>query len=108
MIRKKVQEFVDAGSLPPEDASVAEIEETQRLLEAIPHPVSDEEAQLLTLAFGNDNCYGLAWTLLHLIETAPSAKFTTYTSNIHNLWVKRLNSRLESYQHHTQDNSKMD
>jgi hypothetical protein len=34
--------------------------------------VTDDEARALATAFGPDECFGLAWTLLHLIETAPS------------------------------------
>ncbi|MFE7712020.1 hypothetical protein ACFU6I_41130 [Streptomyces sp. NPDC057486] len=35
---------------------------------------ADEEAHVLAECFGEDLCFGLAWNLLHLIETAPSAR----------------------------------
>jgi hypothetical protein len=56
----------DGDQLLAEDA-IADLEQRERLLHAIARPVSDEEAQLLVTCFGNDNCFGLAWTLLHLV-----------------------------------------
>ena len=92
-VRQAVRELVSAGTFPTEDASVEEIAETQRLLECIEMPISDEEAQLLLMAFGPDNCFGLAWTLLHLIESAPSARTADYSKNAGNLWVQLLKDR---------------
>lgn len=97
LIRQEIQDFVSAGPLPSEDASEEELAESQRLFEQISPPVSDEEAQLLATAFGQDDCYGGAWALLHLIETAPGAKTAHYDINIENEWVQRLNARVESY-----------
>jgi hypothetical protein len=95
-IRREVEDLVNAGPLPSEEASEEEIAETQTLLERIAAPVSDEEAQVLTAAFGPDNCYGLSWTLLHLIETAPGARTANYPQNSDNRWVELLNSRVEA------------
>ncbi len=94
--RQEVEKFVVAGPLPSEDASEQEIAEAQRLLERITAPVTDEEAQLLATAFGDDNCYGLAWTLLHLIETAPHARNTRYRTGIGGTWVDLLNARVNA------------
>lgn len=71
-VRKEVAELVSMGPLPA--SNVAEEEDLNRreaALKAIPRPVSDEEALTLMSTFGPDECFGLAWTLLHLIETAP-------------------------------------
>jgi hypothetical protein len=48
------------------------------LLEKITKPVSDEEAQALLDPFGPDDCFGMAWTVLHMIETAPSSSTAEY------------------------------
>lgn len=95
-IRREVAELVAAGELPNEDAEVEVISETQRLIECIPKPVTDEEAQVLASLFGPDGCFGLAWTLLHLIETAPGAGSARYTKRTNNEWVQRLNARVEA------------
>jgi hypothetical protein len=92
-IRHVVEDLASAGPFPTEEATVGEIEETQRRLELITPPVSDEEAQLLLTVFGPDGCFGLAWTLLHLIETAPSALTTDYSKNSDNAWVRLLEER---------------
>ncbi|MEV5506840.1 hypothetical protein [Streptomyces orinoci] len=95
-LRPEVEDMLEAGPFPSEDASVEEIAETQRLLERIKGPISDEEAQALTTVFGEDNCFGLSWTLLHLIETAPGAQTAEYTNNPDNMWIQLLNARVES------------
>ncbi|WP_223279692.1 hypothetical protein [Streptomyces sp. SDr-06] len=69
-MRPEVQMFVADGPLPDWDASEAEIEERERQLAAISRPVTPKEAAALATCFGPDDCYGVAWTLLHLIETA--------------------------------------
>ncbi|MPY56794.1 hypothetical protein [Streptomyces spongiae] len=91
----EVADLVAAGPFPAEDAEVEAIEETQRLLERVPKPVTDEEARALATLFGPDNCFGLAWTLLHLIETAPGAGTARYTERLDNEWVQMLNARIE-------------
>ena len=61
------------GPLPASDS--AEPEEVDRyaaLLKEMAPAVSDEEARALVSLFGPDDCFGLAWTLVHLIETSPS------------------------------------
>lgn len=94
-IRREVQDLVNAGPFPSEEATEEEVTETQCLLEQITRPVSDEEAQVLTTIFGPDDCFGLSWTLLHLIETAPGAQTARYTVNADNMWVELLNSRVD-------------
>ncbi|WP_258544013.1 hypothetical protein [Streptomyces ipomoeae] len=70
-MRPEVQAFVTDGPLPDWDASEEEIDSRVHQLEAITRPVTSEEAKALATCFGPDDCYGVAWTLLHLIETAP-------------------------------------
>lgn len=95
-IRPEVYDLVSAGPFPSEEASEEEIANTQRLLERIAAPVSDEEAQALTMVFGPDDCFGLSWTLLHLIETAPSAQSAYYPRNSDNPWVELLAARVSA------------
>jgi hypothetical protein len=96
-IRKEVREFVGRGPLPDsKSASVEHLRELQEALEAITAPVTDDEAALLTTAFGPDDCFGLAWTLLHLIETAPGATaITPEPPPDANEWVRDLWGRAE-------------
>lgn len=70
-IRASVVEFANKGSLPSsDDAKESALKEQQDLLHAITPPVTAEEAKLLMQCFGPDDCFGLAWTLLHLVESA--------------------------------------
>ncbi|MEY9845236.1 hypothetical protein [Streptacidiphilus sp. MAP5-3] len=95
-MRREVEDFVSAGPIPSEDASDEEIDRCGEQLKRITPPVSDDEAQALATAFGPDDCFGLAWTLLHLIETAPGAATADYQRDPDNYWVKRLNARVEN------------
>jgi hypothetical protein len=71
-IRREVEEFVHLGRLPSEDASVEDLAAHQTALQRIARPVSPEEAEVLMRCFprNDESCYGLAWRLLHLLETA--------------------------------------
>ncbi|MEW2417824.1 hypothetical protein AB0953_29475 [Streptomyces sp. NPDC046866] len=52
-------------------APAEDIDRRERQLTAISRRVTSEEAAALATCFGPDDCYGVAWTLVHLIETAP-------------------------------------
>lgn len=71
-VRDEVRRFVELGPLPAEDddAGGARIGALEQALHAITAPVSDAEAVLLLATFGADDCFGLAWTVLHLVESA--------------------------------------
>ncbi|MFF4863208.1 hypothetical protein ACWCRF_38055 [Streptomyces sp. NPDC002405] len=70
-MRPEVQAFVADGPLPDWDGSEDEVDRRYEQLRAISRPVTAEEAQALATCFGPDDCYGVAWTLVHLIETGP-------------------------------------
>ncbi|MFE0606768.1 hypothetical protein ACFW2T_32880 [Streptomyces sp. NPDC058892] len=70
-MRSEVQTFVADGSLPGWDADERELDRRVKQIEAISAPVTRIEAQALAGCFGPDDCYGVAWSLLHLIETSP-------------------------------------
>ncbi len=62
-------------------------------------PVAGEEAAALAQCFGPDDCYGLAWTLLHHIETGPNPVITTRPGPDanewhHTLWMRAANGGL--------------
>jgi hypothetical protein len=56
-------------------------------------PVTDEEACALVKLFGPDDCFGLAWTLLHLIETAPGWPVDGALNGLQGEWIDRLRER---------------
>jgi hypothetical protein len=89
-VRPEAEALARAGRLPAEDAAVEDVQAAQRLLESVASPVTDDEARILVALFGPDDCYGLAWTLLHLIETAPNALAADYSAESENAWVHLL------------------
>ncbi|WP_327427346.1 MULTISPECIES: hypothetical protein [unclassified Streptomyces] len=98
-MRPEVQAFVTDGPLPDWDADEDEIDRRVRQLEAITRPVTAEEAGALVGCFGPDDCYGVAWTLLHLIETGPNPVLTDRPAPNanewhHTLWRRAANAGL--------------
>src|SRR5947208_1579637 len=72
-VRRAVAELVAMGPLPDEKhAEVEALRRREELLAAIDRPLTDEEAAALVGLFGPDACYGAAWSIRHLVETAPS------------------------------------
>ncbi|WNO70358.1 hypothetical protein [Streptomyces sp. AM8-1-1] len=94
-MRPSVQAFVADGPLPDGDASEEEIDRRGQQLSAILKPVTGDEARALLACFGPDDCYGVAWTLLHLIETGPNPVLTTAPEPGGNEWRQRLYDRAE-------------
>ena len=68
----EVKILVKHGPLPPESASAEEIQHIQGIIQGITKPLTLEESVALARLLGNDYCFGLAWTVIHLIETAPA------------------------------------
>ena len=71
-VRDEIRDLVALGPMP--DSDTAEVEQVQRLqvaIEKITPPVTHEEAEALLTVFGPDECFGLAWAVLHLIESTP-------------------------------------
>jgi hypothetical protein len=95
-MRPEVQEFVAMGPLP-DSASAAQnlgnLKKRQRLLDSIATPISVDEAEALAVLFGPDDCFGLAWTLVHLIETAPECPIVDRISASDNSWIAILQER---------------
>jgi hypothetical protein len=52
-----------------------------------------DEAKALVELFGADDCFGLAWTLLHVIETAPGWPILDALGDTENQWIARLKQR---------------
>jgi hypothetical protein len=92
--RAEVLSFAGSGPLPSSSATESAIRERESQLAAIQAPVSDEEAALLAQCFGPDDCYGLAWALVHLIETAPGGTpIKTQPPSSENEWIHLLWNR---------------
>ena len=96
-MRQEVLELCRLGAFPSSRAvNHASIERQTYLLVSIERPVSDDEARALIKLFGPDDYYGLAWTLLHLIESAPHWPLADCLENADNEWIQRLRGRQEN------------
>jgi len=94
MIRTEIEELVRLGSFPrSEDVQPVLIERQQKLLGTILPPVSAEEAKELATLFGADDYFGLAWTVLHLIESGPQWPLTECLAKGSNEWIIKLSKR---------------
>ena len=98
-MRRAVRELLALGPLPSEDeAEVEQLDRYEQLLHSISPPVTDDEARALVRIFppSDESCYGLAWTLLHLIETAPHWPLQECLEDRQGEWVQYLRLRVEN------------
>jgi hypothetical protein len=101
-MRQKIEELVRLGPLPSEEQADDEyLERFEKTLKEVTQdakqePLTNEEAKALVGLFGPDECFGGAWTLLHLIESAPGWPIEECLRDTSNEWVSRLNRRIEN------------
>jgi hypothetical protein len=96
-MRKEVIELEKLGPLPSSDrAAVETVKNYQDLIVSLKKPITDAEARALVKIFGPDDCFGLAETLLHLVESAPGWPLEDCLKNSDNEWIQRLNLRIEN------------
>ncbi|MDJ0820225.1 MAG: hypothetical protein QNJ09_00270 [Paracoccaceae bacterium] len=95
-MRPEVKSFVELGPLPSIDSGQDAIARAETALHAISQPVTDAEAEALLDCFGADDCFGLAWTLVHLIETSPTPLPRSAPGEVDNAWLHLLHARAQN------------
>jgi hypothetical protein len=95
-MRSLVAQLLALGQFPDgRRATVLRVQEFEQVIQKIAPPVTKEEAVAMLSVFGQDDCFGLAWSLLHLIETAPGWPYPEARLSAANPWVKFLLERAE-------------
>jgi len=93
-IRKEIEEMSSLGPLPSEDDPDVEVlKRYDTLYRAIIKPITDQEARTLVKLFGHDGCFGLASSIMHLIETAPGWPLDDCLTDLENEWIVELRDR---------------
>src|SRR5262249_45374495 len=94
-MRQAVQELATVGPLPREDEATEEqVLHDQALLTSLTRPATDQAARVLVPLCGPDECFELAWTLLHLIASAPGWPLPDFLADTDaNEWHVRLRRR---------------
>lgn len=90
-MRNEVLDLLKLGKLP--DSNVADpifLEKFQVMLGRIIPPVTESEARAMAELFGSDDCYGIAWSLLHLIETSVKSDWSSAASSAGSEWIDRI------------------
>jgi len=70
-MRSAIIAMVKLGPFPSESSDASQLAEREALLAQITPPLSLAEAAALAGVLGPDDCFGLAWSVVHLIESAP-------------------------------------
>lgn len=91
-IRPDVQQLIARGPFPASAVwDQHDLDSRGALLSSIKPPLTREEAADLLICFGPDDAFGLAWTLLHLIESDPGGvPIPTKPQSSDNEWVRLL------------------
>jgi hypothetical protein len=93
-MRTCVAELVALGQLPAEcGAPIAQVKAFEEAIQRVERPLADAEAKALLATFGEDECFGLAWSLVHLVESAPGWPLKEARLRASNPWVKVLLER---------------
>lgn len=72
MLRPEIEKLVAEGVLPNEKTpDLARLRLCESLYRAIQRPLTDSEACAMVQVLGDDGCFGLASSVIALIETAP-------------------------------------
>lgn len=94
IIRKEIEEMRELGPLPSEDSrDVALLKKYDNLYRSIAKPITDDEARVLVKLFGQDGSFGLASSLMHLIETAPGWPMEDCLRDQDNEWIVEMRNR---------------
>jgi hypothetical protein len=97
-LRRQVADLIALGAMPAsEDTSVSTVAEFQQKITALQTPLTTEEARALLPVFGTDDYFGLAWTLLHRVETAPDPVVAEEPYANANWWVRLLWDRYQRW-----------
>ena len=95
-MQQAVRALLVLGPLPrSEGATAPTVQAFEEQLSRVQTPITDEEACALVKLFGPDDCFGLAWTLLHLVETAPNWPIKSALVGHEGEWKDRLRERAE-------------
>lgn len=99
-VREEVRQFVAMGPLPDSASATDEqLVQLEAAFNKIAAPVTRDEAELLMMAFGPDECFGAGFALLHLIETAPGGPMLSSPPPpganewLHRMWTGIENAR---------------
>lgn len=95
-MQQAISVLLRLGPLPSSATSTVQtMQAFEEQLSKVRTPVTNEEACALVKLFGPDDCFGLAWTLLHLIETAPGWPVEGAFDGLKGEWIDRLRERAE-------------
>jgi hypothetical protein len=93
-VRPEIRRLVELGRLPSEDdGDVETLRKYEIEYRGITRPITDEEAIALLGLFGEDGCFGLASSLMHLVETAPGWPIEVCLTDTGNPWILELKKR---------------
>ena len=94
-MRKEVVALVELGKIPESTASVDAVENFEATLRKITPPLNDDEAEMLIELFSPqcDDGFGMAWTVLHLVETSPTPFPKERPAGDAGYWVNLLYDR---------------
>ena len=98
-MRQAVVELVALGRLPSEDAGdldQSDLDRRQRLLAEIgtTAPTATEAVALLDVFPGDeDSCFGLAWALVHIVESSRDWPVTGALDARSGWWIELLRYR---------------
>jgi hypothetical protein len=86
------------GPLPEEDADIADgvLERYDDLLRRLVEPLHATDAEVVAGLFPQSACFGMEWTLVHLLENSEGWPSTALQAVNSARWSEVLSTRLDS------------
>jgi hypothetical protein len=95
-MRPEIKRLTLLGRLPAETEGPSQrLEQIDAIFRGLKKPVTDDEARALAILFGEDDCFGLAWSLLHLVESAPGWPLQDVLTGKDSTWITELRERAQ-------------
>ena len=100
-VRGVVATLAALGPLPTETeafTAAPDLDRWEELMGRVSQPLTDEEAYLLAACFPSDDsdAFGAAWTLVHLLESAPGWPAASALERAPRYWREVLLTRLRN------------
>lgn len=90
-MRQAISDLVEMGQFPHElDTSEEDLARREALVLKLEPPATEEEARALLVLLGEDSLFGLAWSLVSMIESAPGWPYWDELANTSEPWRSTL------------------
>ncbi len=97
-MRPEVVKLLALGRVPADNDPHIEtwLQEAEKYLDGLDNQATDEEARAIATLLNQNDGFGVSWTFLHFIESAPGWPLQDVLSMPTNEWIETLQIRVNN------------